>query len=80
MTSGARDKLISNGQSPIAFLLRHSQGDWGEVDQADWQANERNLEEGGRLLSSYRLSDGMMLWIITEADCSATVLLLPDEY
>jgi len=33
-----------------------------------------------RLLSTYALPDGAKLWIITEADHSATTLLLPSEY
>jgi len=33
------------------------------------------------VLSSYRLADGAtVVWIITEADRSATTVLLPDEY
>jgi hypothetical protein len=31
-------------------------------------------------LSSYTTAIGEKLWIITEADRSATTLLLPDEY
>jgi hypothetical protein len=33
-----------------------------------------------RLLSSYRLRNGVKVWVITEADRSSTTLLLPDEY
>jgi hypothetical protein len=32
------------------------------------------------VLSSYPLSTGAKVWIITEADRSATTLLLPEEY
>jgi hypothetical protein len=39
-----------------------------------------SLKQGFRLLSSYRVSDAQTLWIITEADRSATTLLLPNEY
>jgi len=35
---------------------------------------------GWRILSSYTLSDGTKIWIITEADRSATMVLLPEEY
>ena len=38
------------------------------------------LSSGFRLLSAYTLSNGTKLWIITEADRSATTLLLPSEY
>lgn len=53
----------------------------GVVDQHDWRANERALIDGRRLLSAYVLRDGSTrIWIITEADRSATTMLLPDEY
>lgn len=61
-------------------LLRHSRGDWGEVDEHDRQANEAALKDGTRLLSVYRTADGMKFWVITEADRSATTILLPEEY
>ena len=54
--------------------------DWGEVSEDDAQQNELSLREGFRLLSAYRTVKGQKLWIITEADRSATTILLPDEY
>ena len=33
-----------------------------------------------RVISSYVLADSTRIWIISEADRSATTLLLPDEY
>lgn len=63
-----------------AALRRHVACDWGEVCDEDKRANDRALEEGTRLLSAYRSSEGVKFWIITEADRSATTLLLPEEY
>jgi hypothetical protein len=42
--------------------------------------NEEAVVNGERVLSSYALQDGQKVWILTEADRSATTLLLPDEY
>jgi hypothetical protein len=56
---------------------RHAQGDWGEVDRHDQQENERSLKQGFRLLSAYTSRQGIKVWIITEADRSATTALLP---
>jgi hypothetical protein len=39
-----------------------------------------SVERGFRLLSVYRTAKGVQLWVITEADRSATTLLLPEEY
>jgi len=64
----------------ICSLRRHSQGDWGELDREDVAANERALEKGGRLVSAYKTVQGTKFWIITEADRSATTILLPSEY
>jgi hypothetical protein len=80
MTPGFRNAMLANGQSPTPLLLRHSQGDWGEVDEEDKAANDRAAWEGERLLSAYRLADGTRVWVVTEWDRSATTLLLPEEY
>lgn len=61
-------------------LRRHAIGDWGELALEDVQVNERSLVEGSRLLSAYRASNGTAFWIITEADRSATTVLLPEDY
>jgi hypothetical protein len=54
--------------------------DWGELSEDDIAENELSLEEGFRLLSNYRTGKGQQLWVITEADRSATTILLPSEY
>ena len=64
----------------VHALRRHARGDWGELDNEDRQANDRALKEGTRLLSSYHTNAGVKFWIITEADRSATTVLLPEEY
>ena len=79
-TPGALEALEKAGQQPREFLDRHSQGDWGELDSHDVRENEISLQSGFRLLSSYTTAAGDRLWIITEADRSATTLLLPEEY
>lgn len=79
-TPGALRALSEAGQTPHEFLSRHIVGDWGEVDQEDQKENELSLARGFRILSAYRLRDQTKIWIITEADRSATTLLLPEEY
>jgi len=78
ITPGALEKL---SQVDVAeALARHLAGDWGEVCPEDARANERALVEDARLLSVYHGSNGTKFWIITEADRSATTVLLPEEY
>jgi hypothetical protein len=64
----------------MAYLVRHLAGDWGDVDEHNRRENELSLIHGFRLLSAYTLNSGTKLWIITEADRSATTLLVPEEY
>ena len=63
-----------------AAVRRHSSCDWGDVCPEDWQLNDAALRDGTRLLSAYRSSGGTRFWVITEADRSATTVLLPEEY
>ena len=79
-TPGALAAMEGSGQSPLEFLLRHVAGDWGEVESSDREANDLALDDGTRILSAYRTAKNVRLWIITEADRSATTILLPEEY
>lgn len=64
----------------FAFLGRHARGDWGDVDAEDRKTNDDAVKYGARILSVYTTKSGTKIWIITEADRSATTILLPDEY
>lgn len=81
--TAAVSHLVETGQlNPAPLLKRHLTGDWGTLDQEDWNTNQRALKFGDRLLSSYDIDAGdeSRLWIITEADRSSTTLLLPSDY
>jgi len=80
ITPGAQEALEIAGQTPIQFLRRHMSADWGEVSEDDAQENELSLRDGFRVLSAYRTVKSQKIWIITEADRSATTILLPSEY
>ncbi len=78
-TPGALDAMEEAGTEPSELLRRHLGGDWGEVPKEDARENELSLKHGFRVLSSYPVG-GQKVWIITEADRSATTMLLPAEY
>lgn len=61
-------------------LQRHAGGDWGDLCNQDKEANSTALLRGGRLLSAFHAQNGTKFWIITEADRSATTILLPEDY
>ena len=80
ITPGAQEALEIAGQTAIQFLRRHMSCDWGELSEDDVRENELSLTKGFRLLSNYQTGKGQQLWIITEADRSATTILVPSEY
>lgn len=79
-TPGALDAIYRNGAGAWTYLSRHVTGDWGELSEVDKAENELSLRKGFRILSAYSLTDGTRIWIITEADRTATTILLPGEY
>jgi hypothetical protein len=58
----------------------HAKGEWGELSAEDARLNDEALVSGERILSAHRTARKEKLWIITEADRSATTILLPEEY
>lgn len=75
---GALEALSLSGVAPRELLESHVPGDWGEVPPGDARENERSLKYGWRVLSSYPVGNAKV-WVLTEADRSATTLL-PSEY
>lgn len=80
VTPGAMSLFEALNISPLGYLFRHVLGDWGDLDAEDCKANDAALVHGSRILSSYRLQGEHRIWLITEADRSATTFLLPEEY
>lgn len=78
ITPGALEALTPD--DVVQSIQRHQFGDWGDMDEAGCQENERSLKEGHPLFSIYHSSSGRKFYIITEADQSVTTLLLPEEY
>ena len=79
-TPGAVGALKQAHQTASYFLNRHLSGDWGDLCEEDKSLNDEAINNGSRVLSAYTLSTGVKIWVITEADRSATTLLLPSEY
>ena len=77
-TPGALE-FAEQGIDLLSLLLRHLSGDWGDIGIEDKEENNFSYVKGFRIISAYQTEAGR-LWIITEADRSATTLLLPSEY
>ncbi len=78
ITPNALERLTQG--DVLGALRRHAAGDWGDVCAEDRQENELSLREGFRILSVYHSAAGEKFWIITEADRSATTVLMPEDY
>jgi hypothetical protein len=63
-----------------SLLVRHVTGDWGDINKQGKQANDDATKTGGRIMSVYQVTPDSEFWIITEADRSATTILLPQDY
>jgi hypothetical protein len=72
-------RSLSTGDIAKA-LARHAACDWGDLSPEDWKENEFSLREGFRLFSVYHTEHGQKFWVITEADRSATTVLMPEDY
>jgi hypothetical protein len=79
-TPGAIEVMERLGIAPLALLSRHVSGDWGDIDPEDKGLNEAALETGARIFSVYGPPGDHRLWVITEADRSATTILRPEDY
>lgn len=78
-TPGALVALQNISVSPVSLFGRHQCGDWGELDEAYKQLNTEAVSVGERIFSAY-VFEAVKFWVITEADRSATTILLPEEY
>ncbi|MEB1764612.1 hypothetical protein VDR48_19730 [Xanthomonas campestris pv. campestris] len=78
-TLGAMAVLNETDVDFLGLLGRHVRGDWGRVCPDDAQSNRDAVEAGNRIVSVYPVGR-QDVWIITEADRSATTILLPSEY
>lgn len=82
-TRGVNDLVADNtdfSKFVLASLNRHLAGDWGDLCKEDKAENEFSLDKNLRLFSAYENGELPKIWIITEADRSATTILFPDEY
>ncbi len=84
MTAGVNEKVAEDAKFAefvTRSLARHTAGDWGDMSQEDKKENDLALKAGNlRVFSAYESPGLPKIWIITEADRSATTILFPDEY
>lgn len=84
-TPGFLDAVRKAGQTVREFVDRHLRLEQGELCDDDHRANQMSLADGSRILSAFRLTTGVKVWVLTEAvgddgKRASTCLLLPEEY
>lgn len=80
ITPAAQETLSEAGIEPMLLLARHAHGDQGETNDDDKLANLDAIQHGDRVFTVYAVSDSTKVWVITEADRSATTILMPSDY
>ena len=83
-TRGAIRFCIANQINVHTLLKRHASGDWGSPSEDDVGANQVGLEDGERILSTYKFPAGT-IWVMTEAVGDdgrrpSTIFLLPADW
>jgi hypothetical protein len=78
VTPGAFHAFKRSGEQLTPYLDRHASGDWSETDPGERRENGSALDSGLAIRSTYYTPAGK-LWILTEADRSATTILMPEE-
>lgn len=83
ITQAINDELPGNEQFSIEVLIslrRYCLMDWGTVSDESRHMNDSAVENGtDRIFAQYETSKGD-IWIITEADRSATTVMFPSDY
>lgn len=92
-TFGVNDRIaddIKFAKFVTNSLRKYCTGDWGDMCKADKKENDFAVEHGHlRIFASYECNKDIgggakaldaKIWIITEADRSATTILFPEEY
>lgn len=79
--SAGIDHLVRAGRlAPMPYFRRHTRGDWGDVSDEQWQANNAALQVGGSLESQYTVHRELSIRIVTSAERGQTSITLPSEH
>lgn len=77
-TNGVLDSVSHD--DICSALKRYEALDWGDICDEDKEENNLSLERKGMLLGSYRSTEGVKFWVITDPGHKTTTVLLPCEY
>ena len=83
-TAAIRERINENkrfGFFVRKCIRRYMDCDWGDSYKEDKALNDEAVINGDRIFAAYIFpADNKKIWIITEADRSATTVLFPEDY
>lgn len=79
VTAALAQTVLRRKLNLIPPLLRHVEGDWGDVARIDRRKNDEAALNGCDLYSLYVVEPDVRVFIITYADRGATALMLAHE-
>jgi hypothetical protein len=80
LTPGAIEVLEDAEQTAQEFISKHARLEQGELCDEDHRENLFSVDKPLRIFSAFKTANGVKIWVISEADRSATTILLPSEY
>ena len=84
VSKGVEDKTKEDRSFRVFVQVsigRYVHRDWGQTCDEDAKANNREIQNGDRILALYKQpKTDTTIRIITEADRSVTTILFPDEH
>ena len=79
-TQAALQAMKTHAVSPESLLRRHIHGDWGSIGEEEKRENELAVKHRSHILSAYQITDGVRVWLLTEADRTRSIFFLTGEY
>lgn len=68
----ARAQLAALDRSEVEFAIRHSVGDWSEMEPDEQQNNLTAVRDGNTVLSRFSLGHDRHVYVLTRGDRSVT--------
>jgi SAM-dependent methyltransferase len=79
VSRAASASLAKAGIDLETFLSRHRRGDWGNIEDREWQRNQWAVDHESLVFSKYTLPNQTALLISTARDRSYTYVMLGEE-
>ncbi len=82
ITLGINTRMMEDTEFAIFVidsLKRHSDCDWGDIENENKMLNDEAFKTGSRIISRYQYNDNTFISIVTEPGNSKTTIHFPGE-